>query len=74
MPQPGLSRPESLVTSVKVPLPLLRKRRMPPYCVTTTSGQPSLLTSPMATPMLWPAKSSPDPALTSWNRPSGSWR
>ena len=47
--------------SGKVPSPLLRNSLEPPYWVTSTSGNPSLLTSPMATPMLWPAMSSPEP-------------
>src|SRR5947208_1853898 len=48
--------------SVKVPLPLFRKSRRPLYSVTSTSGKPSLLTSPTATPMPYPATSSPEPA------------
>src|SRR5262249_21045689 len=69
----GLSRPAARVTSRNRPPPWLRKRRVPPYSVSRTSGRPSLLTSATATPMPYPATSSPLPADTSRNVPSRCW-
>ena len=68
---PGSFNPACSVTSAKVPSPLFRNSRTRPYSVTSTSGKPSLFTSPTATPIPNPATSSPEPALTSLKRPSG---
>src|SRR5262245_66223006 len=75
IPQVGLATPDFSVMSVNdLPSPLLRNSLTPPYWVTSTSGQPSLSMSPIATPMLYPGMSSPEPALTSAYVPSGFWR
>ena len=53
------------VTSTNVPLPVLRNRRFWPTQVTKTSGKPSLLKSPTATPMPYISTSRPAARVTS---------
>jgi hypothetical protein len=66
--------PASAVTSANFIPPWFSSNFTPFTCVMSTSGLPSLFTSPMARPMFRPGKSSPDPADTSSNAPSGFWR
>src|SRR5688572_27953165 len=58
-------RPLRVVTSRNVPLPVLRNRRFWPTPVTNTSGNPSLLKSPTATPIPYISTSSPAARVTS---------
>ena len=62
------------VMSRNLPPPSFRSSLAPVYWVISTSGRPSLSTSPIATPMLYPSKSSPLPADASRNLPSGVCR
>jgi hypothetical protein len=62
-------RPLARVMSTNVPLPVLRNSRFCPTQVTSTSGKPSLLKSPTATPIPYSSTSRPAAFVTSANVP-----